>query len=122
MTDRASSGKRNRVFLLACLAIALLLAGVVSSYASSEPDGLNKVAADKGFDVNVQDHDLDGSPLAGYATSGVDNPRLSKGLSGVLGVFITLLLGAALFAIVSRRSRDSGGPGARGGPDPARRT
>jgi cobalt/nickel transport protein len=34
---------------LGILVVALLLAGVVSYYASSEPDGLNRVAQDTGI-------------------------------------------------------------------------
>lgn len=111
--DTSNHRTRNRNILLAFLVVALLLAGGVSFYASSQPDGLNKVAADKGFDVNVRDHDLSGSPFAGYGTAGVDNPRLSKGLSGVIGVGITLLLGAGLFLVVRRRG--SGGDGTAAG-------
>ncbi|GDY55996.1 hypothetical protein SVIO_066190 [Streptomyces violaceusniger] len=38
------------------LAAALLCAGVVSFYASASPDGLEKVAHDKGIDKKTEDH------------------------------------------------------------------
>ena len=40
---------KNKNFLLAGLLASLLLAGVASFYASSSPDGLEKVAEDIGF-------------------------------------------------------------------------
>ncbi len=38
------------LFVVGGLLVALALAFFVSPYASSSPDGLNKVAEDKGFD------------------------------------------------------------------------
>ncbi len=94
---------RTRNLLIALLAVSLLFAGIVSYYASSSPDGLEKVSADHGIDAQAQDHDLDGSPLADYGVKGVDNPRLSTGLAGVIGVGVTGLAASALVLVVRRR-------------------
>jgi len=80
--DTSNHRTRNRNILLAFLVVALLLAGGVSFYASSQPDGLNKVAADKGFDVNVRDHDLSGSPFAGYGTTAWTTRACPRGCPG----------------------------------------
>lgn len=113
MSRPATSRRSARPVLLGILLAALICAGLISFYASSQPDGLNKVAADRGFDVNARDHDLDNSPLADYATAGVEDERLSKGLSGVLGVGITLLIGTGVFYLVRGRStRDDVSAGA----------
>ncbi len=53
---------RTRNLLVALLAISLLFAGVVSYYASSSPDGLEKVSEDHGIAGQAKDHDLDDSP------------------------------------------------------------
>ena len=95
---------RRNGFLVAGLLVALLLAGVVSGFASSDPDGLERVAEDKGFAETAEDHALGTGPLADYGVSGVENERLSTGLAGVLGVGITFAFGLGLFALV-RRSR-----------------
>ena len=90
------------VIIAAGLALSLLLAGVVSFYASSEPDGLNKVAADHGLDKFAQDSANAGLPTAGYDIAGIDNDRLSGGLAGILGVVVVLALGFGLFWLIGR--------------------
>ena len=95
-----------RLFLLGGLLVTIGLALVVSGFASSQPDGLEKVATDKGFLETARDHPLADGPLADYAVKGVDNQRLSAGLSGLIGVLVTFGLGLALFALVrALRSR-----------------
>ncbi len=93
---------RIRGFLLAGLAVALLLAGVVSFYASREPDGLEKVSADHGLDANATDSHTAGSPLAGYEVRGVADGRLSVGAAGAVGVGATFVLAGGLFLLVRR--------------------
>lgn len=83
--------------------VALVLAGVISFYASADPDGLTKVSQDKGFAHTETDHGAKDSPFAGYATRDVDNERLSGGLAGVIGVVVVLVLGTGLVYVVRRR-------------------
>ena len=87
----------NKKFYLGALLVSLLLAGVVSFYASSNPDGLEKVAETVGFLDTSKDHAIADSPLADYGVKGVDNERLSVGLSGVIGVLGTAGISAGLF-------------------------
>ena len=102
-TGTAPAPRRTRGFLLAGLLVALLLAAVVSGFASSSPDGLEKVAEDKGFLSTAEDSALVDSPVADYAVRGVENERLSTGLSGVIGVTATFAVGLVLFSVVKRR-------------------
>jgi cobalt/nickel transport system permease protein len=97
----------NRRLLVLGLLVALVLAGVVSFYASSSPDGLSKVAADHGLTANEKSHQLKDAPFAHYGTKGVGNARLSTGLAGIAGVAITLTLGSALVLAVRRRDHGS---------------
>lgn len=89
--------KRLWWFLAIGLVVALLVAGVVSGFASGEPDGLERVSIDQGFDETAADHALGDSPLADYAVEGVEDGRLSTGLAGIIGVALTLVLSATLF-------------------------
>ena len=93
------------IFTAAGLAIAVALAFFVSPQASSQPDGLNKVAIDKGFADTETTHALDDAPTAGYAVKGVDNERLSTGLAGLIGVTITFAAAAGLFVVVRQARR-----------------
>ena len=99
----------TRVFVVAALVVTLALAGGVSYYASSSPDGLSKVAADKGFDAQQRDSVVTDSPMAGYATKGVDNERLSGGLAGAVGVGVVLVLAGGLAYAVRRRGASTEG-------------
>lgn len=96
---------RTRVIVAAGLVIALLLAGVVSFYASGSPDGLERVAEDQGFGHTAKDSPAGGSPLADYGTKGVENERLSTAVAGIAGVGLTLGAGAGLAFLTRRRSR-----------------
>jgi hypothetical protein len=101
----------TRTLIIVGAVVALLLAGVVSFYASSAPDGLNKVAADNGISENEKQHGLDGSPLSGYGTKGVDNERLSGGLAGVAGVAVTFaIVGGLVLAIRRGRREETSAP------------
>jgi hypothetical protein len=95
---------RRNAFLLLGLLLSLVLAGVVSSYASSSPDGLEKVAQDKGFIGTAEDHALSDSPLADYGQP-AEGDGIGTPLAGVLGVGITFAFGLGLFALVKRRGR-----------------
>lgn len=95
--------RRNRAFLLVGLVVVLVLAGFVSFYASSAPDGLNKVAADHGIAATEAQHAAKDSPLAGYSTKGVHNERLSGAVAGIAGVGLTLAAATGVFWVVKRR-------------------
>jgi cobalt/nickel transport system permease protein len=85
------------------LVAALVLAGFVSFYASASPDGLEKVAADKGIDEKVQEHAAADSPLADYGVKDISDARVSGGLAGVIGVGLTVAVGSGVFWAVRRR-------------------
>lgn len=103
-------GRRRGVwtFVWIGLAVSLLLAGIVSYYASSSPDGLEKVAADIGLGEHARESAVAGSPLSDYGISGVDDARLSVGLAGIVGVLLTGMVAFGLFALLARRNRRQG--------------
>ncbi|MER5647267.1 energy-coupling factor ABC transporter permease [Streptosporangium sp. NPDC002524] len=99
------AARRPGWFLPAGIATAALLAGVVSFYASSSPDGLEWVAEDKGFSDQATDHSLGEQPLADYGDVG----GIPVGVAGVIGVGVTLAVGGGVFYAVRRR--EDGGTG-----------
>lgn len=118
--------RRVIVFVSVGLIVALLIAGVGSFYASTAPDGLERVATDQGFSESAQDSATADSPLADYGVEGVENERLSGGLAGVIGVGITFVLAGGAFWLLRRSAakRDAqqdGGPGEPGHREEASR-
>ena len=98
---------KQKSFLLSGFIASLFLAGVVSFYASSNPDGLEKVAEDIGFIETAEDHTYAEGALADYGVKGVENPRLSTGLAGVIGVVATGVVSTGIFMLVRRKSGDT---------------
>ena len=98
----------------AILLVTLVLAGFLSFYAASSPDGLTKVAQDEGFADTEEESAVADGPFAGYGASFVDDERLSGGLAGVVGVLVVLGLGTGL-TLVLRRTDAATGPA---GPTP----
>ena len=90
-------------FVVAGLAVAVVLMLVLAPYASTKPDGLEKVAADHGIDAGVTDHALAGGTFADYGVRGVGNAYLAMWVAGLLGVAVTFLVCAGLVALVRRR-------------------
>lgn len=94
-------------FVFSGLILALALAFFVSPSASGDPDGLDKVAIDKGFADTETDHALADAPTAGYEVRGVDDGRLSTGLAGIIGVAITFSVAGGVMLVVRRARRTS---------------
>jgi cobalt/nickel transport protein len=82
----------TKVVAVVLLLTALVLAGVVSRFASGDPDGLTKVSEDHGFGHTAKTHD---SVLGGYDS-----------LTGVLGVLVVLGLAGGVTYAVRRREHD----------------
>lgn len=102
-------------FFIAFGVVALLIAGLLSYLASSNPDGLDSVTLNGCTEVNeglsgeciaqnAKDHDLAGSPLADYALVGREG---TVGVAGVIGVVVTLVLAGGLFWLLRPRHRRS---------------
>ena len=77
------------------LGISLLMALILSPFASSSPDGLEKVAQTKGFSHRGEQWSLwNHAPLRDYAIPWIKNEKISTAFSGLLGtlaIFLTSL-------------------------------
>ena len=96
---------KNKKFLISGFVISLFLAGVVSFYASSNPDGLEKVAQDIGFLDTAKEHTNADGVLADYGVKGIENERASVGVAGVIGVIGTAIVGGLLFKFLVRKPK-----------------
>jgi len=102
-------------FYAGFLVVALLVAGGLSYFASSAPDGLDTVALHGCKAVptaggrelpgeciaqNATGHATSGSPLADYSLFGAHG---TTGPAGIIGVLVTLGLAGGLFWVLHRR-------------------
>lgn len=86
-----SSQNYGKVLFL-ILALSLFLALILSPFASSWPDGLEKVAEKLGFAKMMAGKPVIKSPLPDYSLPGLKNEKLSTALAGFLGTLITFVL------------------------------
>lgn len=103
---------RHIGLVAAGLGIALLIA-VLSPFASSSPDGLERVASDKGFSGLAE------SPpyqlISDYVFPWVGNKDLATVLSGVVGVLTVAAVVLAVAFLLTRAGRAQR-PTSGGGP------
>ena len=90
-----------KLFAILALALAIGLATAIAPFASSAPDGLDRVARDKAFADTGRAQES--SPIAGYAFPGVKDERLATGLAGFAGTLIVFGAGFGLAAATRRR-------------------
>jgi hypothetical protein len=92
-------------FTAAALLIAVGLAVAVSPYASTSPDGLEKVADQKGFLAEGRLAPIqEDAPVPDYAFPGLADDRLATGVAGLVGTLGVFAAALALGYVVRRRS------------------
>ncbi len=82
---------------------ALFLAVMLSPFASPWPDGLEKVAEDKGFLEKGEGEPLLISPVPDYVWPKLENEKVATAVAGAAGTLITFGGGIALAALIKRR-------------------
>jgi len=90
--DNSESAKGSKGWIIAGVAISLVVI-FLSPLASTDPDGLNRVAMNLGFIHSAQARV---GPLAGYTIPFLVNASASKIAAGVIGAIVALAL--AIFA------------------------
>ena len=90
-----------RRLLILALAVAVALAAFVSPFASSHPDGLERVAIDKGFAQRAEAPQA--APAPDYAFPGVESGRLANGAAGAAGALLVFALGSGTVVALRRR-------------------
>ena len=102
-----------RVFTVLALAVAVGLATAVSPWASSSPDGLERVADDKAFLDRGKLHPVqEDAPIADYAFPGIENERLATGAAGFVGALGVFALASGLAFLIRRRHAGDRAPAA----------
>ena len=88
-------------FFIGFALVSLLIAGVLSYFASGDPDGLDKTVEDTGIAEHAQEHPFAGSTFADYALGGDDK---FTGLAGVLGAIVVLAVSFSLFWFLRKKA------------------
>lgn len=100
----AKSGRRARLwsFVAAAVVVAAALAVFVAPFASGSPDGLERVAADKGFETAAAQQPVwSFSPFGDYQMPGIESERLATALAGLVGtvaLLVVILLAGRAFS------------------------
>ncbi|MFN8506916.1 MAG: PDGLE domain-containing protein [Dehalococcoidia bacterium] len=102
--SRPSFLRRYR-WVLVGLAAAVLVVLILAPRASSDPDGLDRVAADKGFGHEAEHSRFEWLP--NYSVPGIDNGNASTIVAGLIGVGIVFVVPMAVGAVLrsSRKAR-----------------
>lgn len=103
--DRAAGAARmpRARFIVAALVASLVVAVGVAQFSVDEPDGLERVAENLGFDSVARDHVFGSSLFADYATAGVVSERVSLAIAGVTGTVLTLAVGGGFLLLFRDR-------------------
>lgn len=100
--------KRNRIFVISGLGIALLIAIFLSPFASSDPDGLDRVSQDLKFDDKASE-DAPATKLPfyqvfeEYALRGVPE-SVATPMAGLIGTLVTFGIAWGVGKVVVHRS------------------
>lgn len=93
----------NKKEIIFGIIIAIVLALFLSPFASTWPDGLERVAEDKGFIHLAEIQPVICSPLPDYAWPGIKNERLATSIAGLVGTLMLLGLGFGLGYILKKK-------------------
>jgi cobalt/nickel transport protein len=87
------------------LLLAALVALFLSPFASPWPDGLERVAEDKGFLQKAEEvKPVVSSPLPDYVFPGLKNEKVATSLAGVLGTLAMFGVGYGVARLLKKRS------------------
>jgi len=90
-------------FLWIGLGVALLLAIFISPFASSSPDGLEKVAEEKGLLEKGDGSTLwRFAPIPDYLIPGIENEKLATAIAGLIGTVGIFMIAIGLGKILRK--------------------
>ena len=86
---------------LAVIVLLVVFLAIFTPFASSNPDGLEKVAASLGVE---ESEPFWKGLMSGYSVEAFKDPYVSTLVAGVLGTFLVLLASLVLGVLISKRS------------------
>ena len=102
--SRTAGRTRFWAFVASALVVAAALAVFVSPFASSSPDGLERVAANEGFETAAAQQPVwRFSPVSDYQLPGLGNEKVATAVVGFIGTVVLFALVGLLGRALSRR-------------------
>ena len=98
---------KNIKFIIIGLFVSLVIAVFLSPLASSDPDGLEKVAEEQGFLEHAEAEGVtvwESSPVPDYEAPGVKSNFMKTGLAGLIGVVIIFFTGIFFAKVISKKN------------------
>lgn len=89
--------------ILLGLTIALLIALLMSPFASPQPDGLERVAKDQGFMEKGEGSPAFAAPIPDYAFPGIGNKTWATSIAGLIGTLAMFGVGLGVAALLRKR-------------------
>ena len=91
------------------LGIALLMGCVISLFASSHPDGLERVAIDlfggeEELEESIEGKEVMHSPMPDYVVLGIENETLAASLAGLIGVLLMFVLVIGIGKLLKKKN------------------
>lgn len=97
--------RKTWLFMLGGLALAVALAFALSPFASSSPDGLDRVSQDQGFAEHAEGAQVwQHAPIQDYSMPGVGG-RLATSVAGIAGTLAVAGIGYLGARIIRLRRR-----------------
>lgn len=97
---------RNRVLPIVAIVVIVVTGIVLSQFASHEPDGLEYVAEQQGFDDTANDHTLTDTALADYGENLDGDDGVNTAVAAAIGLTVTAALAIGLFWVARSRQDD----------------
>lgn len=91
--------------VLVGLLFAALVALFLSPFASSWPDGLERVAEDMGFLQKAEEvQPVVPAPLPDYVFPGLTNEKVATSIAGIIGTLMMFVMGYGVARLLKRRT------------------
>ncbi|MDD5529944.1 MAG: PDGLE domain-containing protein [bacterium] len=88
------------------LIISFFLVLFISPFASSSPDGLERVAINKEFIEKGEGHNVIKSPMPDYLIPGIKQEKVSTSVAGLIGVLIVFGIAYGASAIFRKKREE----------------
>jgi cobalt/nickel transport protein len=95
----------NKRDMILGLVVAVAVVLLFSPFASSWPDGLERVAKDLGFFEKGEGAEVLKAPIPDYKVPGLDNEGFSTALSGTIGTLAMFGIGFGVACLLRRKGQ-----------------